>query len=172
MELRLARRADEPAIAALMARSVDGLCGGFYDEGQVAALRAAIAIVDRALIDDHTYFVIGDVVACGGWSRRRKLFTGGGTDADDGDLLDPRVEPARIRAMFVDPAWARRGLGRRILAASEEAAGQAGFARVELMATLSGVPLYVACGYRPIEAVELVLPDGVRAGMVRMGREL
>lgn len=173
--MRLATRADQPAIAALMARSAQALCAGFYDERQTASVRMHIAQVDRALIDDGTYYVVeedGGLVACGGWSRRRKLFTGGGAADDDGALLDPRGEPARVRAMFVDPARARRGFGRAILAACEEAARAAGFTRVELMATLPGEPLYAACGYRVLERLELTLPDGVRIGAVRMDRAL
>jgi GNAT superfamily N-acetyltransferase len=173
--MRLATRADLPALAALMDRSAQGLCAGFYDDVQTASVRTHIAVVDRSLIDDGTYFVIeegGGAVACGGWSRRRKLFTGGGAAGDDGALLDPRHEPAKVRAMFVDPAWARRGFGRAILAACEDAARAAGFTRVELMATLPGEPLYAACGYQVLERVELTLPDGVRIGAARMDRGL
>lgn len=171
--MRIARPADRAAIAALMERSAAGLCGDFYDPVQVASVRAHIAVPDDALIGDGTYFVIeqdGALVACGGWSARAKLFTGTG-DARV-EWLDPARDPARVRAMFVDPAFARRGLGRAILDGCERAAAAAGFRRVELMATLSGEPLYAACGYAVIERVELVMPDGVRVGAARMDKAL
>ena len=125
------------------------------------------------LIDDATYFVVEDdaeIVACGGWSRRAKLFTG--TGSTDGRALDPEREPARVRAMFVLPSHARRGIGRMILDACEDAAHAEGFRSVELMATLPGEPLYAACGYAVIERVDLTLPDGVKLGAARMEKPL
>jgi GNAT superfamily N-acetyltransferase len=111
------------------------------------------------------------MVGCGGWSHRAKFFTGGDIEADPRPL-DPASEPARIRAMFVRPDQARRGIGRAILAACEEEVRRAGFRTLELMATLPGLPLYQACGYTVEESTEIVLPDGVRLGGARMTKVL
>jgi GNAT superfamily N-acetyltransferase len=112
----------------------------------------------------------GHIIACGGWSRRAKLFTG--TGSNDARALDPEREPARVRAMFVAPGHARRGIGRMILDRCESAARDAQFKRVELMATLPGEPLYSACGYTVIERVELTLPDGVTLPCAKMEKML
>jgi GNAT superfamily N-acetyltransferase len=130
-----------------------------------------VAVVDHALIDDGTYFVVeagGRLVACGGWSRRDRLYTGSGDTAGDGRLLDPATEPARVRAMFVRDDWTRRGLGRRIVEACEDAARAEGFTQLALGATLAGLPLYRACGFEPVEEFEAVLEDGVRLPCVTM----
>lgn len=169
--IRKAVRADLPEIQRVMRASLAALSAGFYDETQAASAVRYIAVADGQLVDDETYFVVeeeGRVVACGGWSGRRKLFTGTTEQESTAGFLDPHVDAARIRAMFVDPAYARRGLGRLILEESEEDARRAGFTRFELMATLPGVPLYAVCGYEEIEAVEIELPDGVRLGCLRM----
>lgn len=158
-----------------MRASMDTLSAGFYDARQAASAVRYIAIPDTQLIDDGTYFVIeegGRVIACGGWSARRKLFTGTSDQVITDEWLDPAADAARVRAMFVDPAHARRGLGRIILEASEHAARAAGFSRAELMATLPGVPLYRACGYEDVEPTTLVLPDGARLGALLMRKQL
>ena len=116
------------------------------------------------LVEDATYFVVdGDdgLVACGGWSRRDKLYMGSGQGTDDARLLDPATEPARVRAMFVRGDQARRGLGTRILVACEDAARTEGFRTLALMATMPGLPLYERYGFRILERVEIALPDGV-----------
>ncbi len=167
MILRLATREDLPEIARLMRASIAALSRGFYDDGETASAVRYIGVPDGQLIDDRTYFVIEEesrIVACGGWSARAKLFTGTAGQ----EQISGFSEVARIRAMFVDPAAARRGLGRRILAASEEAARRAGFTVFELMATLPGVPLYERCGYAAVEHSVIELPDGVRLGVVLM----
>lgn len=169
--IRIATRADLPEIQRLMHASIAALSRGFYDERQTASAVRHIGVPDGQLIDDRTYFVIeqeGRLVACGGWSARAKLFTG----TTDQDVAEGWSDVARIRAMFVDPACARRGLGRRILEASEEAAREAGFTTCELMATLPGVPLYEACGYRAVEDATIELPDGVRLDCVVMRKSL
>jgi GNAT superfamily N-acetyltransferase len=135
-----------------------------------------IGHVDHRLIDDGTYYVIegGDeVVACGGWSRRDKLFSGSAEQEGLARLLDPATEPARIRAMFVRPDWTRRGLGRRIIEACEVAARAEGFLQLDLVATLTGVPLYRACGFTPSGEVEdVVLADGVRLPCLAMSKPI
>lgn len=153
---RVAGEADIPAIREVMAQASDALQRPFLTPEQLAASIHFMGL-DTQLIADRTYFVIeqqGRIAGCGGWSRRATLF-GGDASAEKRDvrLLDPATEAAKVRAMYTHPDFARRGIGRHMLALCEAAARDAGFARVELMATLSGEPLYTACGYRPIERV-------------------
>jgi GNAT superfamily N-acetyltransferase len=110
----------------------------------------------------------GEMVACGGWSRRDRLHTGSGDSDDDARLLDPATEPARVRAMFVRADWTRRGLGRLILDECESAAGREGFRRLILTATLPGLPLYLAYGFERTAEVEVTMPDGVTIACVTM----
>jgi GNAT superfamily N-acetyltransferase len=114
----------------------------------------------------------GEIVACGGWSRRDKLYTGSGDAAGDARLLDPRTEAARVRAMFVRSDWTRRGLGRAILETCERAARAEGFTTLALMATLPGEPLYRAFGFREVGRSMLVMPDGVKLQGVAMQRPI
>ena len=172
---RLAVASDAAAIAALMRASILDLFPRFYDARQTASAAVHIADLDRSLIEDGTYFVHeagGEIVACGGWSRRDRLYTGSGAQAGDARRLDPRTEPARVRAMFVRADWTRRGLGRAILDACERAARAEGFAMLALMATLPGEQLYRAFGFREIERVEIALADGVVLAGVAMERPI
>ena len=144
----------------------------FYDDAQVAASLRYVGVPDRDLIDDGTYYVAednGGLIACGGWSKRDKLYSGS-DEAGDSRLLDPATEPAHIRAMFVRPDWGRRGLGRSIIEASEAAAKVAGFTTMSLMATLPGEQLYAACGFRELERTEVITPDGTPLPCVAMER--
>lgn len=168
--IRVATRADLAEIERVMRASTAALSPGFYDDVQTAAAVRWIAIPDRQLVDDGTYSVVEEerIVACGGWSASRRLFTGTSEQASATGWLDPARDPARIRAMFVDPEHARRGLGRLILETSETSARAAGFSTFELMATLPGVPLYEACGYVRVEPTVLSLPDGTQLGAVLM----
>jgi GNAT superfamily N-acetyltransferase len=128
---------------------------GFLDDAEIASSRAIMGI-DTQLIEDGTYFVVesgGDIAGCGGWSRRATLYGGNQTPGRDSHLLDPTIHPARVRAMYTSPAFARRGVGRLILSLCEAAAAAEGFTRLELMSTLSGEPLYTAYGFRPLERV-------------------
>jgi len=171
-EQRLAEPADAPAVAELMRASVRELFPAYYDARQVASAELYVAALDLALIEDGTYYVHeadGEIVACGGWSRRNKLFNGSAAGADE-RLLDPATEPARIRAMFVRGDWTRRGLGRAILTSCVDAARDEGFTQLALMATLPGVPLYKAFGFTELEAADLTMPDGVVLGGVAMER--
>ena len=132
--------------------------------------------VDRELIRDGTYFVVenaGALIGCGGWSRRRSLFGGdAGRAAGESALLDPARDPARIRAFFVHPEWARRGIGRQILSACEQAIAQARFRSIELVATLAGEPLYAAFSFTAVERYDIALPDGLELPVVRMVKVL
>ena len=173
--LRLATRDDMPAIDALMKASIRELFPAFYDERQTASSVDHIGHVDELLVDDGTYFVVeaGDeIVACGGWSRRDKLFTGSSAQEGKARLLDPTTEAARVRAMFVRGDWTRRGLGTRILEAAEAAARAEGFRRLALMATLPGYQLYVRHGFQERERGPVTLPDGVDVDGVEMDKPL
>ena len=112
------------------------------------------------------------MVACGGWSRRDRMYTGSGDGADDARALDPATEAARVRAMFVRADWTRRGLGRRILEACEAAARDEGFRDLTLVATLPGVPLYLAYGFQPVAELEVELPDGVKIDCLSMAKPI
>jgi GNAT superfamily N-acetyltransferase len=171
-EQRVARPSDAGAVAELMRASTLELFPAYYDAEQTASAVVHIAALDLALIEDGTYYVHeadGEIVACGGWSRRNKLFNGSDAGGDE-RLLDPATEPARIRAMFVRGDWTRRGLGRAILTSCVDAARAEGFTQLALMATLPGVPLYKAFGFTEVESAELTMPDGVVLGGVAMER--
>jgi len=148
--LRKAAAGDIPQIEALIARSARALSADDYRPSQIeGALRGAFG-VDTQLLADQTYFVAeqdGQMVGCGGWSYRSTLFGGDARAGRDASTLDPRTQAAKIRAFFVDPASARRGIGSRLLERCEQEARAHGFSQVELMATLPGVRLYAARGY-------------------------
>lgn len=173
--LRIAALEDEAALDALMKESAAVLFRRYYDERQSESAVRYVAQVDRTLLEDGTYFVLesGDEpVACGGWSRRDKLYTGSGDSAGDARPLDPTTEPARVRAMFVRADWTRRGLGRRILEECEAAARGEGFRQLALVATMPGVPLYLAYGFQSLEESDVVMPDGVAIPCVAMEKSI
>lgn len=166
---RLAVPADVPALTALMDAAIAELQRAFLDDAQIASSRAIMGI-DTQLIDDGTYFVVesdGDLAGCGGWSRRATLYGGNQTPGRDSQLLDPAVDPARVRAMYTSPSYARRGVGRLILSLCEAAAVAEGFTRLELMSTLSGEPLYTAYGFLPLERLTDAT-GGASVPLVRM----
>jgi GNAT superfamily N-acetyltransferase len=171
--LRVAAADDAPAIENLMKASIRSISPAYYDERQTASSVVHVGHVDQMLIDDGTYFVLdvnGDLVACGGWSRRDKMFSGEAAQEGRSRLLDPATEPARIRAMFVRGDWTRRGLGTRILRACEAAAAAEGFRMLELMATLPGLQLYRSYGFETVQETSITLPDGVPLACVSMTR--
>ncbi|HTO07384.1 MAG TPA: GNAT family N-acetyltransferase [Myxococcota bacterium] len=175
LRVRLATGDDLPALRALIPRSVRGLSRPHYSDAQIEASIVHVFGPDTQLIADGTYFVVlaGErIVACGGWSRRRTLYGGDQHKGESDPLVDPALEPARIRAFFVDPDFSRRGLGTRLMNACLEAARAAGFSTLELGATLPGVPLYRAFGFRELERVDVPLPGGQVLPIVRMGRAL
>ncbi|MCQ8241218.1 GNAT family N-acetyltransferase [Rhizosaccharibacter radicis] len=157
-----------------MALAIDGLQSAFLSPEQVVASRAIMGL-DTQIVEDGTYLLAeknGVIAGCGGWSRRATLYGGDhSTQLRDPVLLDPARDAAKIRAMYTHPAFARQGVGRLILRRCEEAAREAGFAAVELMATLSGQPLYVAAGYQPVETVDANV-QGVVVPLIRMRKSL
>jgi len=161
VRIRVALASEVPALEALIARSARGLSRSDYAEAEIEALIGHIFGVDSEVVADGTYFVAevdGQIAGCGGWSRRRTLFGGDRFAARESGLLDPATDAARIRAFFVDPAFARRGIGAAILAACEQAAIAAGFRELALMATLPGVPFYEAFGF--IGTADAIVPAG------------
>jgi GNAT superfamily N-acetyltransferase len=173
--LRLAREPDIPALEVLIPLSVRSLQAAHYSAAQMEAALGPVFGVDRLLICDGTYFVVeqgGVILGCGGWSRRVSLFGGDGGRAGEDALLDPARDAARLRAFFVHPAWARRGIGRRIMRACEEAIVEAGFRTVEIVATLAGEPLYAAFHYAVVERCEIGLRGGLHLPVVRMRKSL
>jgi GNAT superfamily N-acetyltransferase len=172
---RLATEADLPALKVLMALAIDTLQRGFLDEAQIVASRAVMGL-DTKLVADRTYFLVeedGALAGCGGWSRRATLYGGDHSTALRNEaLLDPARDAARVRAMYTHPGFARRGVGRLILSLCEAAAAVEGFTRVQLMATLSGEPLYRACGYAEIERTTAAPVNGVVVPLILMGKAI
>lgn len=172
---RLATEADLPALRALMDVAIAEHLKAFLDPAQVELSRSIMGL-DTQLVADRTYFIVQEddrIAGCGGWSRRATLYGGDhSTSQRDAALLDMGKDAARIRAMYTHPEFKRRGVGRLILDLCEAAAREAGFSRVELMATMSGEPLYLACGYQPIERMIAAARDGVEVPGVRMGKSL
>ena len=161
--LRVATVDDLAAMEILMKDSIRDLFPAVYTDEQTRSSAEFIGVPDRMLVEDGTFFVIeadDELVACGGWSRRDKLYTGSGESATDARLLDPATEPARVRAMFVRSDWTRRGLGTMILEASEAAAAAEGFRSLSLMATEPGVPLYQRYGFTVVDRARVPMPDG------------
>lgn len=175
LNYRLATEADLPELKALMAVAIDTLQKGFLDEAQIVASREVMGL-DTQLVADRTYFMVeeaGRLAGCGGWSRRATLYGGDHSTAlRDEAPLDPARDAARVRAMYTHPDFARRGVGRLILSLCEAAAGAEGFGRVQLMATLSGEPLYRACGYLEIERTAAAPVGGVIVPLILMGKAI
>jgi GNAT superfamily N-acetyltransferase len=172
---RPACAADIPALEELIPLSVRTLQAAHYSPAQMEAALGPVFGVDRQLIRDGTYFVVeheGRIVGCGGWSKRQTMYGGDRHRAGEDPELDPRRDPARIRAFFVHPDWARKGIGRAILETCERAAIAAGFRTAELTATLTGEPLYAAFGYTVIERLEAPMANGLSLSIVRMGKRL
>ena len=172
---RLARLDDLPSLNQLIESSARALSEGFYTPEEIDAATRYVFGVDTTLVNDGTYYAGecgGEVVACGGWSRRGALYGGDQRRMHEAPLLDPARDPARIRAFFVHPSWARRGIGRRLLELCAAAARAEGYRSLELMATLPGVPLYAATGFREIEPVRDLMPNGVTVRFVRMRKVL
>jgi len=175
LNLRVATFEDREVLRDLIDRSARQLSKGDYRAEQVeGALQGAFG-VDSQLIQDGTFFVVEEgpvIVGCGGWSYRRTLFGGDKRAERDAALLDPRTDPAKIRAFFVDPAHARKGIGTMLLDKCESEARRRGFSRVELMSTLPGVRLYSARGYSGVEQVQYEVAPGVVIEFVPMSKAI
>jgi GNAT superfamily N-acetyltransferase len=180
IHIRRAIAADVPRLQEVIEASVRGLQAGDYSPAQIEGALKSVYGVDSQLIADGTYLVAEvlelqngpEIVACGGWSKRKTLYGGDQFAAREDLLLDPARDAAKIRAFFVHPNWARRGVGGMILEACEEAAKAAGFTRLEMGATLSGVPFYAAKGYAAVENQEASLASGEVLQIVRMAKSL
>ena len=180
---RLAQQSDIPALHALIESSIRGLQATDYTPTQIEGAIGTVLGLDTQLIRDQTYYLveIADTpssshakqsghryVGCGGWSNRKTLFGSDGASVREPDLLNPATDAAKIRAIFIHPDFARQGLGSLILAHVEQAARAAGFHKFEMGSTLTGVPLYTLKGYRPVEQVEVPLPNGEFLPIVKM----
>jgi GNAT superfamily N-acetyltransferase len=179
IQIRKASPGDVPRLREIIEASVRGLQAGDYTPAQIEGALASVYGVDSQLIADGTYFVAEmtennetQIVACGGWSKRRTLYGGDQFAAREDSLLDPSRDAAKIRAFFVHPQFARQGIGSLILEACENAAIAAGFTRLEMGATLSGVAFYRAKGYEEIEKQSAPLANGESLPIVRMAKTL
>jgi GNAT superfamily N-acetyltransferase len=183
--IRKATTADVPTLNELIAASVRGLQAEDYTAAQMEGALATVFGVDSQLVADGTYLVVeaaqahesakatelspgSVIVGCGGWSKRRTLFGGDVWAAREDDLLDPSREASKIRAFFIHPAWARRGIGSLLLEACEKAAHDAGFRRYEMGATLTGAKLFAAKGYVAIKRIEIPLVNGEKLPVIQM----
>jgi N-acetylglutamate synthase-like GNAT family acetyltransferase len=173
--LRPAREEDIPVLESLIERSVRESLSRHYSRTQLDVALGPVFGVDRQLIRDGTYFVVehhGEILACGGWSKRRAVYGGDRERAGEDAELNPAIDAARVRAFFVHPNWERRGIGRSLLEASEAAILSAGFSRVELAATLAGEGLYAKFGYTVTERSDAPMPNGSTIAVVRMTKAL
>lgn len=173
--LRLATAEDIPRLHGLIETSVRELQRNDYTPAQIEGALGTVLGLDTQLVADGTYFVAEARAACarvlagcGGWSKRKTLFGSDHAAVREPELLDPKTEAAKIRAFFIHPDFARRGIGTKILEACEAAARAAGFSRFEMGATLTGVPLYLARGYRELDRIEVPLRNGEVLPVVRM----
>ena len=171
---RKALASDIPALKALIESSVTGLQAGDYSPEQIAAALGTVFGVDSQLIADGSFFAVetasGEIIGCGGWSNRKTLFGGDQATGRQHHLLDPLVDSAKIRAFFVHPDWARRGIATLLLEACESAARAAGFRRFELGATVTGEPFYRARGYAVDERIDVPLSNGTSLQVIRMSK--
>jgi GNAT superfamily N-acetyltransferase len=180
MQIRKATVEDIPRLRGTIEASVRGLQSKDYSPAQIEGALNSVYGVDSQLIADGTYFAAevsqsenkDVIIACGGWSKRKTLYGGDQYAAREDSLLDPAQDAAKIRAFFVHPDWARRGIGSLILDACEKAAAESGFSRLEMGATLSGVAFYEARGYRAIENQQVPLNNGEKLPIVRMAKQL
>jgi GNAT superfamily N-acetyltransferase len=190
LHYRLATPADIPHLGPLIEASIRGLQTNDYSPTQIEQAIGTWLGLDTQLVADQTYFAvevpavpensanpdrlptIGNLAACGGWSRRKTPYGSDHRPNRDNALLDPRTDAAKIRAFFVHPAWARRGIGSRILELCEQAAQAEGFTRFEMGATLTGIPLYRRHGYIEQERIQLSLANGETLPIVKMAKQI
>jgi len=174
--IRKAKLDDQAEIERLIAESVRGLSREDYDEQQIELSIKTVFGVDTELILDKTYFVAeadGKIVGCGGWSKRKTLYGASRYESSrDSEKLNLERDAAKIRAFFIHPDWARKGIGRAILEACEREAKSFGFQSAEMMSTLPGVKLYAVCGYAGTERVGVLVGDGIEIECIRMSKNL
>lgn len=175
---RLAKMSDTDIIRDLMSLAIYELQKDFLDKDQLDAAHQFMGI-DTKLIEDQTYFLIlhGEatddeiVVGCGGWGKRATLYGGNHTKGRSDELLDPKTDRARIRAMYCHPDWARKGIGSFIMNICETAAKDAGFSKMTMGSTLAGRPLYEKCGYHVVEENVDVTDDGIKIPLLTMVKD-
>ena len=175
MTIRLATLAEIDTLNALVGQAVRELSAGYYTPAQIDSALRYVFGIDTQLIHDGTYYVAeigGQLAGCGGWSCRRTLYGGDQSKITADPLLDPAQEAGRIRAFFVQPQFARQGVGRAILVTCEAVARKAGFKQLDLASTLPGEPLYRALGYTPDESMSIPFPDGQSLPLIRMHKLL
>jgi GNAT superfamily N-acetyltransferase len=180
IQIRKAIAADIPRLREVIEASVRGLQTADYSPAQIEGALQSVYGVDSQLIGDGTYLVAEaidsqgkpEIVGCGGWSKRKTLYGGDQYAEREDSLLDPTQHAAKIRAFFIHPQWARRGIGSLILEACETAALEAGFTRLEMGATLSGVAFYKAKGYAAVENQEVPLGNGEVLPIVKMEKRV
>jgi len=175
MIIRKATMDERDALQQLIAESARELSREHYSDVQIEAAIATVFGVDTTLIEDGTYFVVesdGQLAGCGGWSKRKTLFGGDQFSSRDAGYLDPKTEPAKIRAFFIHPDHARKGIARAILSRCEDEARAQGFRALELMATLPGIEFYKSCGFVETGNFDLVLTDAINLELVPMRKEL
>jgi N-acetylglutamate synthase-like GNAT family acetyltransferase len=188
IRIRQAVPRDVPTLATLIDTSVRGLQSREYTPSQIESALETVYGVDSQLIADGTYFVaeaescddagrassqsVLVIVGCGGWSKRKTLYGGDQWKDREAALLDPKSDAAKIRAFFIHPSWARRGIGSMLLEACENAAIEAGFSRLEMGSTLTGVPLYQARGYIALANLEVPLGNGEVLPIVHMEKRI
>lgn len=175
--IRKAKIDDRPEIAQLIAESVRKLSREDYDEREIELSIKTVFGVDTQLITDETYFVAesedGKIVGCGGWSKRKTLYGASiYSQTRDSSELNPDGDAAKIRAFFIHPEWARKGIGKAILEKCESEAKAHGFKSAEMMATLPGVKLYAVCGYQGDEEVKVPVGENVDIICVKMRKNL
>ncbi len=174
--IRAATVADIPVLTDLIEASVRVLHAGDYTPRQIEGALGTVLGLDSQLIADGTYLVAltetGEICGCGGWSKRKTLFGSDRGPGREDTLLDPETDAAKIRAIFVHPRFARRGVGSFILKASEDAAVAAGFRKFEMGSTLTGIPLYKLKGYEAVEMVQVPLQNGEAIPVLRMRKTL
>ena len=172
---RLATERDIPAIQSLLESSARMLQSDVYTAAQIESAIGPVYAVDRQLIKDETYYVVeyqSQLVGCGGWSRRKTLYGADQGEESTAQFLDPTQHAAKVRAFFVHPHWARKGIGAAILQICESQIQVRGFLSAEMVATLSGVPLYTAFGYSPVEQFTIPLPTDLELAVVLMRKSL
>ncbi len=175
MIIRKATMEEREPIQKLIAESARHLSRAHYNDEQIETAIATVFGVDTDLIEDGTYFVVeidGHLAGCGGWSKRKTLYGGDQFTSRDASYLDPALEPAKIRAFFIHPDHARKGIARALLNHCETEARAEGFKALELMSTMPGIEFYKSCGFIETGDFDLQLTEEVKLELVPMRKDL